>query len=92
METKLEKKVVRRQAFSRPIEPISQHKLELYRKFGYVTKAGVVYEEELAGSNGMSFVLFKDRRTTPDMLVESVKELRATRDVVGLIKVAEVKS
>jgi len=38
----------------------------------------------------MTFTLMKESKTTADMLLASVSELRAARDVVGLINVAEV--
>lgn len=79
-----------RRKFRRYIAPFSREKLEQHRRMGFVTSAGVVYDEELAGRDGMRFILMNDRNTTPDMLVASCQELRANRDVVGPIYVAEV--
>lgn len=56
-------------------------------RMGFVTRAGVPYHEELAGSNGMSFVLIAVPGTTDEQLEASVQQLRADRDVVGPIRV-----
>lgn len=68
----------------------SHQQLERYRNYRQVTKAGVVYDEELAGPGGMSFVLLRELNTTDSMLKDSVSELRRNRDVVGKIKVTAV--
>ncbi len=60
------------------------------RKNGQVTRSGVVYDEELAGPGGMSFVLLQEPDTTDAMLAAAVHQLRSDRDVVGSIKVASV--
>ncbi len=57
---------------------------------GFVTESGVVYEEGLANSSGMRFVLLREASTTPEMLAQAVRQLRAERDVVGKILVAEI--
>lgn len=64
--------------------------VERLRSFKAVTKSGVVYHEELAGPNGMSFLLIREGHTTEDMLKKSVAEIRSDRDVVGPIRVAKV--
>lgn len=63
------------------------HALAKNRGYGQVTRSGVVYDEELAGPGGMSFVLLREAGTTDEMLEQAVKELRSNRDVVGSIKV-----
>lgn len=68
----------------------SKSTLEKLKKFGYLTKMGVVYDEELAGPNGMSFCLLREPHTTDEMLINAVRELRSNRDVVGKIKVTQV--
>ncbi len=64
--------------------------LEANRRHGCVTRSGVVYDEELAGPGGMSFVLLPESHTTPEMLQAAVAQLRADRDVVGTIKLGRV--
>lgn len=66
----------------------SQDELERNRRYGQVTQSGVVYDEELAGPGGMSFVLLREPHTTDDMLKAAARQLRLDRDVVGSIKVA----
>lgn len=68
----------------------SQANLERNRKFGMITESGVVYDEEIAGPGGMSFVLLRERVTTQDMLDSAVRQLRRDRDVVGSIKVTPI--
>lgn len=68
----------------------SSGNLERNRRFGLVTKSGVVYDEELAGPNGMSFVLLREPDTTDEMLEDAVLQLRRDRDVVGSIKVTSI--
>jgi len=38
--------------------------VERLRNFGYVTRSGVVYHGELAGPNGMSFLLMQEDGTS----------------------------
>lgn len=64
--------------------------VERHRRHGQVTRSGVVYDEELAGSGGMSFVLLREVDTTDDMLEAAARQLRQDRDVVGSIKVTSV--
>jgi hypothetical protein len=68
----------------------SRENLEKNRRYGQVTKSGVVYDEELAGPGGMSFVLLREPDTTDQMLQEAVAQLRNDRDVVGSVKVTQV--
>ncbi len=63
------------------------HTLEKNRRYGQVTQSGVVYDEELSGPGGMSFVLLREAATTDEMLHKAIQELRSNRDVVGNIKV-----
>lgn len=60
------------------------------RRHNCVTRSGVAYDEELAGPNGMRFVLMKEAATTEDALADAVRQLRCERDVVGRIKVVTV--
>jgi hypothetical protein len=60
------------------------------KSYGQCTPSGVAYEEELAGPNGMSFVLLREEHTSDEMLSQAVDYLRRGRDVVGKIKVTEV--
>jgi hypothetical protein len=64
--------------------------LERNRKFGLVTKSGVVYDEELAGPSGMTFVLLRESHTTDEMIAAAALQLHRDRDVVGSIKVTGV--
>lgn len=68
----------------------SSQNLERNRRYRLVTKSGVVYDEELAGPGGMSFVLLREPDTTDEMLEDAVRQLRSDRDVVGSIKVTSV--
>jgi len=68
----------------------SRSDLERNRQNGQVTRSGVVYDEELAGPGGMSFVLLREPDTTDEMLQAAVNQLRTDRDVVGQIKVTAV--
>lgn len=68
----------------------SASNLERNRGYGMVTRSGVVYDGELAGPNGMTFVLLREPGTTEQMLTLAVQELRSDRDVVGNIKVTAV--
>lgn len=68
----------------------TQDTLERNRRWEQVTRSGVVYDEELAGPGGMSFVLLREPHTTDDMLKAAARQLRLDRDVVGSIKVAAV--
>lgn len=88
--TKPTRPAFKRRAFVQTKVTYTQNQVERHRRLGLVTKAGVVYDEELAGRDGMTFTLMKESKTTADMLLASVSELRAARDVVGLINVAEV--
>lgn len=65
----------------------SRKDLESNRKFGQVTKSGVVYDCELAGPGGMSYVLMPEKHTTQEMIVAAVLDLRSMHDVVGSIKI-----
>lgn len=60
------------------------------RRHNCVTKSGVAYDEELAGPNGMRFVLMKEVGTTEKALADAVRQLRCDRDVVGAIKVVTI--
>jgi hypothetical protein len=60
------------------------------RRVGATTCGGVAYDEELAGPNGMRYVLMKEPGTTLVALEEAVQQLRCDRDVVGAIKVVEI--
>lgn len=64
--------------------------IEKNRRYGLVTKSGVVYDEELAGPGGMSFVLLREPDTTDEMLEDAVRQLRSDRDVVGSVKVTSI--
>lgn len=68
----------------------SRQALERNRRFLQVTRSGVVYDEELAGPGGMSFVLLREPDTTDQMLHDAVEQLRRDRDVVGRVKVTAV--
>lgn len=71
-------------------ETYSRATLEQNRRMGFVTASGVVYEEGLANSLGMRFVLLREDSTTQEMLDLAVRQLRADRDVVGKIQVADI--
>jgi len=49
-----------------------------------VTPSGVQYTEELAGPEGMSFMLIQMPDTTKDQLKQAKAHLRASRDVVRM--------
>lgn len=66
---------------------ITPEEVQRLVKRGFVTQAGVPVHEELAGSNGMSFVLIASPGITEEQLEASARELRADRDVVGSIRV-----
>ena len=68
---------------------MTPQEVERNRKFGFVASNGVVWDEELAGSAGMSFVLAREPGVTPAMLAAAKAELHRKRDVVR-ISVAEV--
>lgn len=78
------------------VEPIpteieySREEIGRNRRFRQVTKSGVVYDGELAGPGGMSYVLLREPHTTDQLLKEAVAQLRANQDVVGSIKVTAV--
>lgn len=71
-------------------QEFSRKDLEKNRGYSQITKSGVVYDGELAGPGGMSFILLKEPNTTDQMIEDAIKELRSDRDVVGLIKITEV--
>jgi hypothetical protein len=48
------------------------------------TPAGVEYEEELAGPNGMHFTLYPGPEHTAEDVARSKRWLRIHRDVVGI--------
>jgi hypothetical protein len=60
------------------------------KSYGQCTPSGVVFDGELAGPNGMSFVLLREEHTSDEMLSKSVDYLRRERDVVGKIKVTDI--
>lgn len=68
----------------------SKEQLDRNRRFGFVTRSNVVYDEELAGPHGMSFVLLREEATTDDMIRQAVQQLRSDRDVVGRIKITGI--
>lgn len=68
----------------------SRATLERNRRLGYVTRSGVVFDEELAGPGGMSFVLLREDETTEKMIADAVEQLSRDRDVVGSIKVTAI--
>lgn len=67
-----------------------QAEVDRLRHFLCTTRNGVVYHEELAGPNGMSFMLILEEGVTQDMLKQAVHELRSDRDVVGFIRTAKI--
>lgn len=62
------------------------------KRLNCVTRSGVAYDEELAGPNGMRFVLMKEVGTTDEALAQAVRQLRCDRDVVGAIKVVKIET
>src|ERR1700694_812664 len=59
-------------------------RIEKCRRFGNVTRSGIGYDAELAGSDGASFELFREPKHT-DIDIELAKsQLRQDRDVVSL--------
>lgn len=56
---------------------------ERCRAWGHIAE-GVVYHEELAGPNGMSFLLLPDSHHTLDDLRRAENTLRRDRDVVRM--------
>ena len=52
------------------------------------TSNGIPYKEELAGPNGMSYILFPSATDTKEMITVAKSELRRQKDVVRL-KVAD---
>lgn len=68
----------------------SRESLERNRRHGEVTRSGVVFDGELAGPGGMSFVLLREPDTTDQMINDACIQLHQDRDVVGKIKVTAV--
>lgn len=64
--------------------------LEVNRRFNDVTRNGVVYDGELQGRGGMSYVLLREPHTTDAMLSDAIEQLQSDHDVVGSIKVTAV--
>lgn len=48
------------------------------------TTNGIEYTEELAGSNGMAFILFPTKAHTTEMIKQAIREIFENRDVVSL--------
>lgn len=62
---------------------------ERYRKF-HQTAMGVVYDEQLAGPDGMWFCLIRERHHTDRDIKAAKSYLLCNRDVVGEIEVGIV--
>lgn len=77
--------------FIKTIFTINTEKLNRLQSFGFITSNGVTYDENLAGPDGMQFVLIQEYTTTDAMLNDAVDLLRRDRDVVGEVLIATVK-
>jgi len=64
---------------------------ERLRKFGDVTRNGVVFDWWLASSAGAGFRLIREAHHTDDDIKVAKAHLRGARDVVGHIQVAHVQ-
>lgn len=56
-------------------------RMERCRKFNRVTPNGVVYDEHLAGPDGMNFTLFREAWQRREDLEKAAKRLKFERDV-----------
>lgn len=68
----------------------TQKEVKRLKRHGFVTASGVAYYEELAGPNGMSFLLIEEEGTSKDKLERAVDQLRSDHDVVGVIRVCKI--
>jgi hypothetical protein len=59
-------------------------RIERCRRFGYITRNGVVFDYELAGPHGASFELFRQPDHSDEDIQAAEQHLRADRDVVRL--------
>jgi len=64
--------------------------VERHRKFGDVTKNGVVFDYDLTYSGAM-FGLIREAHHTDEDIERAAAELRRDRDVVGLINICLIK-
>jgi alpha-galactosidase/6-phospho-beta-glucosidase family protein len=48
------------------------------------TNNGIEYEDEIAGINGASFILYPTAEHTPEKIKEAIREIFNNRDVVSL--------
>lgn len=63
----------------------SFEELERWLRYGFVSDQGIIYDEELAGPNGMDFILFPATWHTREDIEKTKNWLRDTRDVVRII-------
>lgn len=66
----------------------AQRALDFY---GPVPGTNVAYDDALADSNGAHFWLFREPETTDDELRRAMRRLREDRDVVGPIRIIDLK-
>jgi len=59
-------------------------RIERCRKFGDVTRNGIVFDWELASSAGAAFELFREPHHTDDDIAKAESQLRQDRDVVSV--------
>jgi hypothetical protein len=59
-------------------------RIERCRRFGSVTRNGIVFHDELAGPGGASFELFREPQHTDADLAVAEAQLRHDRDVVNI--------
>lgn len=71
-------------------ERCQHQRRERCRRFGSVAE-GVVYDEDLAGPDGMAFTLLPDLGMKGGKILVAKAKLRTDRDVVGPIEVVKWK-
>jgi hypothetical protein len=59
-------------------------RIERCRRFGNITRNGIVFDWELAGPNGASYELFRQPNHSDEDIACAISQLRADHDVVSL--------
>lgn len=59
-------------------------RMERCRRYGNITRNGIVFDWELAGPNGASYELFREPKQSDEDIEHAASQLRADHDVVSL--------
>jgi hypothetical protein len=73
------------------MDKYTRAELEKFRKYGDVTKNGVVFDWWLASCEGAGFRLIREPHHTDEDIELAKHYLKSDRDVVGKIGVSEVE-